>query len=62
VPVDHAEIKENNWDLNLGRYVKSAAAEGLDVAAALARLAEAQDALRDAEERLAERLKAAGYA
>lgn len=60
--VDHAEIKENGWDLNLARYVKLAAAEGIDVATALARLAETQDALREAEERLAERLKAAGYA
>lgn len=60
--VDHAEIKDNGWDLNLGRYVKAAAVAGMDVATALDQLAEAQDALRDAEERLAERLKAAGYA
>ena len=60
--VDHAEIKENGWDLNLGRYVKAAAASEIDVAAALLRLNEAQDALREAEVRLAERLKAAGYA
>jgi len=60
--VDHAEIKENSWDLNLGRYVKPAAIAGMDVPTALAQLAEAQAALREAEERVAERLKAAGYA
>ena len=60
--VDHAEIKENGWDLSLTRYLKTATAKGMDVATALAQLAEAQDALREAEERLAERLRAAGYA
>jgi type I restriction enzyme M protein len=60
--VDHAEIKENSWDLSLGRYVKTATAEGIDVPTALAQLAEAQAALRSAEARLTERLKAAGYA
>ncbi len=60
--VPHAEIAENGWDLNIGRYLKTAAADTLDVATALEQLAEAQAALRDAEERLAERLKAAGYA
>ena len=30
--VDHAEIKENGWDLNIGRYLKTAAADTLDVA------------------------------
>ena len=60
--VDHAEIKENGWDLNIGRYLKTAAAEALDVATALANLAEAQQALREAEARLAERLAEAGYA
>jgi type I restriction enzyme M protein len=60
--VPHTEIAENDWDLNIGRYLKTAAADALDVATALAHLTEAQAALRDAEERLAERLKAAGYA
>jgi len=60
--VDLAEIKDNAWDLNLGRYVSGAAAATVDVSVALTELAEAQAALRHAEARLAERLKAAGYA
>jgi type I restriction enzyme M protein len=60
--IEHAEIKENGWDLNIGRYLKTAAGETLDVPSALAALAEAQIALHEAEERLADRLKAAGYA
>jgi type I restriction enzyme M protein len=60
--VDRSEIKDNAWDLNIGRYLKTAAADTLDVATALANLAEAQEALRDAEARLAERLVEAGYA
>ena len=50
------EIEANGWDLNIGRYIKGAAAEVVDVATALAEFAEAQAALREAEERLAERL------
>ncbi len=60
--VPHAEIEANGWDLNIGRYVKGAAAEVIDVETALAELAEAQRALHEAEERLAERLAEAGYA
>ncbi len=60
--VEHSEIKENGWDLNIGRYLNTAAEEGADVATALAALAEAQASLREAEARLARRLKAAGYA
>lgn len=60
--VDHAEIKESGWDLSIGRYVRTTATEGLDTTTALSQLAEAQTALREAEERLAQRLKAAGYA
>jgi type I restriction enzyme M protein len=60
--VDHAEIKDNGWDLNISRYLKGAAAEVFDVPTALQQLAAAQEALRQAEQRLAERLTAAGYA
>lgn len=56
------EVEDNGWDLNIGRYIKGAAAEVVDVETALAELAEAQAALREAEERLAERLAEAGYA
>ena len=60
--VTHGDIKENGWDLNIGRYIKTAAAETADVPTALAALAEAQAASDVARQRLAERLKAAGYA
>lgn len=60
--VDHAEIKENGWDLNIGRYLRTAAEETIDVATALEQLAAARAALREAEGHLDERLKAAGYA
>ena len=59
--VPHLEIEANGWDLNIGRYVKGAAAEVVDVATALAELAEAQRALHEAEAGLAERLREAGY-
>jgi type I restriction enzyme M protein len=60
--VEHAEIKDNGWDLNLSRYLKTAIAEAVSVDAALDELAEAQAALHEAENRLKERLRAAGYA
>jgi type I restriction enzyme M protein len=60
--VDHTEIKENDWDLNLGRYLQGVQAEAMDVMTVLTELNEAQRALRVAEERLALRLKEAGYA
>lgn len=60
--VEHAEIKESGWDLNIGRYIRGAAADVIDVETALADLAAAQEALREAEANLVERLKAAGYA
>jgi type I restriction enzyme M protein len=60
--VAHAEIGANGWDLNIGRYVKGAAAEVVDVETALAELRLAQVALREAEARLDERLAEAGYA
>jgi len=59
--VGHAEIKENGWDLNIGRYLKTQAAETVDVPTALAALRDAQVRLRQAEDRLDERLRAAGY-
>lgn len=60
--VEQAEIEKNGWDLNVGRYLSASADEAVDVATALGELAGAQAALRDAEDALAERLKAAGYA
>lgn len=60
--ISHQEVKENGYDLNLSRYLRDSAAEGLDVQDALSRLNDAQVALHSAEEKLAVRLKAAGYA
>jgi type I restriction enzyme M protein len=60
--VPHAEIKENGWDLNIGRYLRGEATEAIDVETAVAQLRDAQAALRDAEAQLEARLKAAGYA
>jgi len=60
--VGHDEIKGNGWDLNIGRYLKTAATPTTTVEEVLTQLVEAQSALRDAEIRLSERLGAAGYA
>jgi type I restriction enzyme M protein len=60
--VEHAGIKDNGWDLNLARYLRGSVSETVDVTTALANLAQAQRALREAEVRLANRLRAAGYA
>ncbi len=60
--VEHAELKDNGWDLNIGRYLKTAAADTITVEQALANLTQAQAALHDAEAKLADRLMAAGYA
>ncbi|MGB3412838.1 MAG: class I SAM-dependent DNA methyltransferase [Microthrixaceae bacterium] len=60
--VEHAEIKENGWDLNVSRYLRGEVEAVLSVEDALSELADAQIALRDAEVLLSQRLKAAGYA
>ena len=60
VPID--EIEANGWDLNIGRYLRTAAADTISVDDALTQLRAAQTALRDAEAELDKRLKAAGYA
>ncbi len=60
--VPMAEVEANDWDLNIGRYIRGVASEAEDVESALAELALAQAAMHEAEDRLAERLAAAGYA
>jgi type I restriction enzyme M protein len=60
VPRD--EIEGNNWDLNIGRYLKTAAADVVDVASALEALSAARATLAAAEQAMLERLKGAGYA
>jgi type I restriction enzyme M protein len=61
VAVSHGEIKDNNWDLHLGRYLKSAATDQATVADALESLVSARKALHDAERELDLRLREAGY-
>jgi type I restriction enzyme M protein len=60
--VPHDEIEENNWDLNIGRYLKADAAEVIDVQEALASFDQARTELASAERALLAKLKAAGYA
>ena len=59
VPI--SEIAENNYDLNIGRYIQSQAEEEIEVGEALTAYREAREALRQAEEAMDERLKEAGF-
>lgn len=59
--VDMAEVASNNFDLNIGRYLQSAATAEVDVEAALAAYRDAREALRAAERVLDAKLKAAGF-
>ena len=59
--VPHEEIRENNWDLNIGRYIKADAVEVVDVQEALAAFGFACEQLAEAEKTLLAKLKAAGY-
>jgi type I restriction enzyme M protein len=58
VPFD--EIKGNRFDLNIGRYVRAEAAEAVDLDSALKAYAEARARRIEAEQRMFERLRAAG--
>jgi type I restriction enzyme M protein len=60
--VPHEAIEANGWDLNIGRYLKVANDDVIDVAAALDALNQARQILATAEAAMFERLKAAGYA
>jgi type I restriction enzyme M protein len=60
--VSHQEIEENNFDLNIGRYLKRDAAEVIDVQEALAAFNESRESLAKTESELLKKLKAAGYA
>ncbi|WP_026535772.1 type I restriction-modification system subunit M [Arthrobacter sp. H14] len=55
------EIAENNFDLNIGRYLKGETAEEANVEEALISMREAQDRLANAQLALDEKLKAAGF-
>lgn len=56
-----AEIADNGFDLNIGRYIKGEAAAEADVAGALAAMFAAQEELLKAQGTLATKLKAAGF-
>lgn len=58
VPFD--EIKANDFDLNIGRYVRAAAEEAADLDSALKAYADARTARLEAEKRMFDRLRAAG--
>jgi hypothetical protein len=60
VPLE--EIADNDYDLNIGRYVRAESAEEVDLETALATYQEARAARIEAEEALFERLAAAGIA
>jgi type I restriction enzyme M protein len=60
--VSHEEIEEHNWDLNIGKYLKTDAAEVVDVKDALSSFDLARTELAAAEKAMLEKLKAAGYA
>jgi type I restriction enzyme M protein len=60
--VSHEEISRNNWDLNIGRYLKADAPNAIEVKDALACFKDARAELAAAEKLLDEKLKAAGYA
>lgn len=60
VPV--AEIEKNDWNLNISRYVETAAAEAkIDVASAIAKLREAEQARDEAKRVMDGYLKELGY-
>lgn len=56
-----AEIEENGFDLNIGRYIKGEAAAEANVGEALILMREAQERLSAAQETLEEKLRAAGF-
>jgi type I restriction enzyme M protein len=60
--VSHSDIEENNFDLNIGRYLKADAVEVVDVQDALASFDKARTELAAAEKALLAKLRAAGYA
>jgi type I restriction enzyme M protein len=59
--IDIEAIRENDWDLNIGRYVRDEVAEEFSVDEALVTYLEAREASRQTEEQLDERLREAGF-
>lgn len=60
--VPHSEIAENGWDLNIGRYVKAAATDEVDLDTAIKAYQEARTHRIASEQALFQRLAAAGIA
>jgi type I restriction enzyme M protein len=60
--VSHNEIKENNWDLNIARYLKADTAGVVDVQEVLASFDQARTEFAASEKALLTKLKEAGYA
>jgi type I restriction enzyme M protein len=58
VPFD--EIKNNRFDLNIGRYVRAQAADAVDLSSALKAYTEARTKRIETEQRMFERLRAIG--
>lgn len=58
--VDIDEIKSNRFDLNIGRYVRGAAKEGVSMEMALTAYGDARAVRLDAEQTMFERLSAVG--
>lgn len=56
-----AVIQDNDWDLSLGRYIRSSTTEETDARESLSEMRQSQEALRAAEADLDKRLRAAGY-
>lgn len=59
--VEMDEIKGNNFDLNIGRYIQTESFVEVDVEAAMTAYLESREALRQAESVLDAKLKAAGF-
>ncbi len=60
--VTFAEIEGNGFDLNIGRYLKTAIADDIDLPGALLAYQEACEARMASEQAVVERLAAAGLA
>jgi type I restriction enzyme M protein len=58
--VSIAEIEANDWDMNIGRYVRRAADAVTDLQEVVTEYLESREALHVAEDELDERMKAAG--
>ncbi len=56
-----SEIESNDWDLSVARYLAGAETDAVEVSFALAEYVDAREELREAEDRLDDRLREAGF-